>query len=176
MPWLGLHSGDGSWAGGEAFQRGTIRLDGGSPQPINTTSWDEFQRPRLATVQCAEPGLINKRGRGMNRIGRDRNCHSYTGRVYEVRHATVLCHAASHTLVPSYCTQHLFNICVTYVSIGARIRSGAIARRGVHCRGIYDCEMGEAASDCLDQVQARWQNANAPVHPYIRSTWKMFSK
>jgi len=78
-------SGHGSWAGGEAFCNGTIRLDGQSGVPVRETSIQEFDgRARVAVVECAAVGCTNKQGNGMNRIGRDRDCHAFTGRVHEL--------------------------------------------------------------------------------------------
>lgn len=72
-------SGHGSWAGGEAFCNGTIRLDGADAVAVKSVTIQEFVEPRLAVVQCTEPGCVSLRGPGMNRIGRDRNCHAYNG-------------------------------------------------------------------------------------------------
>jgi hypothetical protein len=47
---------------------------------VNNT---EFTEPKIAVVTC-ERALVNRRGPGMNRIGRDRNCHSFTGVLHEV--------------------------------------------------------------------------------------------
>ena len=53
---------------------------------MKETTWDEFERPRIATMTCADThgGVRSMRGRGMNRVGRDRNCHAFTGRLHEV--------------------------------------------------------------------------------------------
>jgi len=75
-------SGDGQWAGGAGFYSGTIRLDGVA-KPVAETTVQEFAHPRMAVVLCST-GLENWCGSGMNRIGRDRNCHAFRGKVFEV--------------------------------------------------------------------------------------------
>jgi len=90
----GISSGHGKWAGGGNFHEGgTIRLDGNAPKPVCETKNWEFAVPRIAVVEMSEnaggaywdgPGVKGTRGPGMNRIGRDRDCHAFQGRLHEV--------------------------------------------------------------------------------------------
>jgi len=78
-----ISSGHGAWAGGKGFGDGSIRLDGQDPRPVSEVLNSDFTEPRIAVVTCSE-SLINKRGTGMNRIGRDRKYHSFTGILHEL--------------------------------------------------------------------------------------------
>ena len=81
----GISSGDGSWAGGTAFAQGHVRFDGTSKRvPVSQVKTGDFDEFRLAVVECAAGGVTNQRGPGMDRIGRDRNCHAFTGQVQQV--------------------------------------------------------------------------------------------
>lgn len=81
-----LWSGDGVWAGGDAFRDGSIRLNGAHEVAINGTevTIGSFKDTTLASVLCTEPGLVNRRGPGMNRLGIDRKYHSFKGRLHEL--------------------------------------------------------------------------------------------
>jgi len=79
-----ISSGDGSWAGGQNFVEGSIRLDGTEAKPVSETLCREFTYPRLAVVEMNSDGIESTQGQGLNRIGRDRDCHAFQGCLHEV--------------------------------------------------------------------------------------------
>jgi hypothetical protein len=83
-PGHSISSGHGAWegAGGLAFHEGTIRLDGVESKVIETPCWvDSF---KVAVVSCTAPVPDVMAHTRINRIGRDRNGHAFSGSLCEV--------------------------------------------------------------------------------------------
>eukprot|EP00658_Telonema_sp_P-2_P056884 TRINITY_DN45344_c0_g1_i4.p1 TRINITY_DN45344_c0_g1~~TRINITY_DN45344_c0_g1_i4.p1 ORF type:complete len:255 (-),score=49.51 TRINITY_DN45344_c0_g1_i4:254-1018(-) len=82
-------SGHGQWVSPHAYN-GSLRVNGGPSIPVSETSLDNLKKFNVCTLQCADTlsqqsmTQGHRFGKTVNRIGRDRTYHEFSGKLAEL--------------------------------------------------------------------------------------------